>query len=82
MLASRVVTRAISSAKMRSIAARTSDLLAASARSSNGSDMTHCLTGTLGKIRSTSVAASLHIRREAQLRQGPRSLHEKATSTS
>ncbi|WP_437899428.1 hypothetical protein [Sorangium sp. So ce124] len=43
--------------------------------------MTHCLTGTLGKIRSTSVAASSHIRREAQLGQGPRSLHEKAATT-
>ncbi|WP_437998757.1 hypothetical protein WMF26_00925 [Sorangium sp. So ce185] len=45
-------------------------LFAASARSSNGSDTTHCLTGALGKIRSTSVAASLHNRRDAQVGQG------------
>ena len=56
--------------------------IAARPRSSHGSERTHGRTGTLGRTRSTSCTASLHILRVPQLGHRPRFLHEKATSTS
>jgi hypothetical protein len=51
-------------------------------RSSNGSESTHCRTGTEGSTRSTRCAAVFAMRRPAQLGQMPRALQENATRRS
>src|ERR1700691_5489065 len=74
--------RDTSSTKSRLSTESASARNAARPRSSNGSDSTHCLTGTAGSTRSTRWAAASDMRRPAQLGQAARPLHEKATRRS
>src|SRR5450432_1006058 len=66
---------------MRFIAVITTGSVAQRPRISIGNESTHWRMGTLGNTRSVICAASLHMRREAQLGHVVLCLHEKATIT-
>src|SRR5450432_252462 len=74
--------RKISCTKMRPTAVRARGSRASSRRSSNGTERTHCRSGTSGTTWSAKWAAVPHMRRALQDGHTPRFLHDSAISKS